>query len=294
MFKIIQRRRLWYGFSLLLIAASVVFLLLGGLRLGTDFKGGSLLQIRFAADRPPASELETIANENGLGAVRAQHVDNASALLRVKELTSEEHAELLAAIQKKFSGAKEEAYSAVGPTIGRELQQKAFLALFLVLLGIILYISIAFRKTSGRLSGWAFGVNAIFALIHDVVITVGFFAALGYFADVEVDALFVTAILTVLGFSVHDTIVVFDRARELLRKSSAPLEDILNDSVNATIIRSINTSLTTILVLSALYLFGGSSIHSFILALIAGITVGTYSSIFIASPLLLVWNKQKK
>lgn len=294
MYRIIQRRRLWYGFSLVFIAASVVFLLLGGLRLGTDFKGGSLLQIRFADTRPLASELEQIATGNGLGAARAQHVDSASALLRVRELKAEEHADLLTAIQKKFPNSSEEAYSAVGPTIGRELQQKAFLALFFVLLGIILYISIAFRKTSGRLSGWAFGSNAIFALIHDVTITVGFFAALGYFANVEVDALFVTAVLTVIGFSVHDTIVVFDRARELMRKSSAPLEEILNESVNATIIRSVNTSLTTILVLAALYLFGGSSIHAFILALVIGITVGTYSSIFVASPLLLLWDRQKK
>ncbi len=207
-------------------------------------------------------------------------------------MPSEKHNELLAKLTERYPGAAEESYSDVGPTLGRELRQKAILAIILVLFGIILYISWAFRKSSGRLSGWAFGVNAIAALIHDVLITVGAFAMLGLFFGVEVDALFVTAILTVLGFSVHDTIVVFDRIREGLRSSSGErLADVIDRSVRETVIRSINTSLTTLLVLFALYFFGGATIQSFVLALIIGITVGTYSSIFIASPLLLFWRR---
>ncbi len=294
-YRIIQRRAIWYAFSLALIGASIVFLFLGGLLLSTDFTGGSQIQLKFAASERPSPQAvqETVA-AYGFGTPVVQNIDQDSALIRVRELTTDEHKTFLQKIQERYPSASEDSYSSVGPLIGRELRQKAVTATIMVLIGIILYITWAFRKSTRRLSSWAFGTNAIIALVHDIIITVGFFAMLGYFAKVEVDVLFVTALLTTLGFSVHDTIVVFDRLREGMRQHPTDhMETLLNNSVNTTLVRSINTSLTTLLVLTALYLFGGSSIRIFVLTLIVGITIGTYSSIFLASPLLLLWERKK-
>lgn len=295
MYRIIQRRKIWYSISTLLILPGLVFVTLGGLRFGADFTGGTQVQVTFQENHRPSPEsLETVVTEAGLGSASIQLTDRDGMLIRLKELSEEEHEKLIGLLKEKFPDIREDAYSVVGPTIGNELKNRAFVAILLVLLGIILYVSWAFRKSAGHLSGWAFGSNAIIALVHDLLFVVGFFAFLGYVANIEVDVLFVTALLTVLGFSVHDTIVVFDRIREGLRHASdRHLEDIINTSINTTLIRSINTSLTTILVLTALFLFGGPSIHYFVLALIVGISIGTYSSIFIASPLLLLWKRSR-
>lgn len=292
--RIVQRRILWLVVSAIILIPGLVFLFLGGLKLGTDFTGGALVQLRFVQTRPSAAEMTTAIESLPFGSPTIQQVGEASALIRLRELKPKEHADFIAAMQKKYHGVQEESYSSVGPVIGKELRQRAVMAILLVLLGIVAYISWAFRKSTGRLSGWAFGVNAVLALVHDLFITIGIFAMLGYFAHVEVDILFVTALLTVLGFSVHDTIVVFDRVREGLRRSSsASLDEIINSSVNTTLVRSINTSFTALLVLFSLFIFGGQSIHYFVLALIVGIIAGTYSSIFIASPLLPWWAKRQ-
>ncbi len=294
--RIVQHRTWWLILSGLVLVPGLVFIALGGLRLSTDFTGGSLSQIRFAAGtRPAAAVMEEAAAAQNIEAPVVQFVDDDGMLVRLRELTEEEHQQFLSAVRERAPGAVEEAYSAVGPVIGQELQRRAVTAVIFVLLGIILYIAWAFRATSGSISGWAFGINAIIALVHDILITVGIFAFLGYTQHVEVDALFVTALLTILGFSVHDTIVVFDRVREGLRRNpSSDLTAIINASVNATLIRSINTSFTALLVLVALYLFGGSSIRLFVLALIVGIITGTYSSIFIASSMLPWWARRRR
>ena len=185
----------------------------------------------------------------------------------------------------------EKSFSSVGPTIGNELKQKSYYAIALVLLAIVIYIAWAFRRVSRPVASWKYGVAAIIALLHDVIIPTGVFSALGHFLGYEVDVLFVTALLTVLGFSVHDTIVVFDRIRENLLKREGSFEDIVNYSVNQTMTRSINTSATVMLVLLAVYFFGGESVRNFTLVLILGVFFGTYSSIFIASPILVVWHK---
>jgi len=185
----------------------------------------------------------------------------------------------------------EDRFESIGPVIGQELREKSIEALIAVLIGIILYIAWAFRKVSDPVSSWKYGVTAIIALAHDVIIPVGVFVVLGMVTGVEVDILFVTALLTILGFSVNDTIVVFDRTRENLAKShhQGEFESIVNKSVNQTITRSIYTSLSTFMVLFAVFLFGGESIKYFVLALMIGIIVGTYSSIFLASPILVEW-----
>ena len=194
-------------------------------------------------------------------------------------------------LSEKYEGMIEEQFTSIGPVIGRELKGQAAVQLILVSLGIIFYIAYAFRKVTRPVSSWRFGVAAIVALVHDLLIVIGVFAILGHYRGVEVDSLFVTALLTVLGFSVHDTIVVFDRIRENLRiRAGANLFEIINNSINQTLIRSLNTSLTVVFVLAALFLFGGESIHYFVLALLIGIVAGTYSSIFIASPILYVWH----
>lgn len=289
---VVRTRKIWFTLSATLILTGIVFIALGGLRLGTDFTGGSLIQVRIPSS-PPANEVLAAAQSVGDLASHVQAAGSSSFVVRSRQLSPDEHDRLLSALKDRFRDVEEESFSDVGPVLGRELRQKAVAAVILVLIGIILYVSWAFRKSSGRLSGWAFGVNAIIALIHDVLITVGVFAFLGYVFQVEVDVLFVTALLTVLGFSVHDTIVVFDRIREGLRRfGDTDLPTVIDRSVNETLIRSINTSLTTLLVLSALFFFGGSTIHYFVLALIVGITIGTYSSIFLASPLLLYWKKR--
>lgn len=293
--RIVYHRVWWLVLSGIALIPGLIFLALGGLRLSTDFTGGSLRQVQFTGERPSGQQIADVLKGANGEVPTLQLVGEQGALIRMRELTQEEHAAQLAFLQQAFPGVREEAYSSVGPTIGKELRQRAIVAVILVLIGIILYISWAFRKTSGRISGWAFGANAILALIHDIGITIGFFAVLGYFFHVEVDALFVTALLTVLGFSVHDTIVVFDRVREGLRRSpGGELDTIINDSVNTTLVRSINTSFTAVLVLVALYLFGGTTIKYFVLALIVGIVAGTYSSIFIASPLLPWWVKVRR
>jgi preprotein translocase subunit SecF len=295
MIHFVRQRNIWYIFSGVLIGVSLTFVFLGGLRLGTDFTGGSLLQINFPDQQTPTvQEIEQVLNDAGFFNARVQSLGESGVAIRIKQLTEEEHQNVLKTLTQKYENAEEQAYAGIGPILGRELRQKAILAIIIVLLGIIFYISWAFRKSTGMLSGWAFGVNAILALIHDVCITTGLFAILGYFFHIEIDALFVTALLTVIGFSVHDTIVVYDRIREGLRRNPhEQLTFVIDRSINETLIRSINTNLTTILVLCALYFFGGVTLQYFILTLIVGITIGTYSSIFVASPLLLFWGRRR-
>ncbi|MDZ7799097.1 MAG: protein translocase subunit SecF [Patescibacteria group bacterium] len=295
MYKIIEKKKIWFIFSGLLILISLFFIFTGGLKLGIDFTGGTLMQINFKNEIPETNEIRENLNQLELGEIKVQKSGQESILLRLKTLSNQERNNIITSLEEKFGPVTEESFESIGPTIGQELKQKAFVAIALVLVGIIIYISWAFRKIKfSHINSPVFGFNAIIALIHDILITLGVFAALGFFFNIEVDIFFVTALLTILGFSVHDTIVVFDRVREGLTKGeSEDFDEILNKSINQTIVRSLNTSITTLLVLLALLLFGGESIRFFILALIIGVIIGTYSSIFIASPLLSVWYHRK-
>ncbi|MBI4092201.1 MAG: protein translocase subunit SecF [Candidatus Levybacteria bacterium] len=189
----------------------------------------------------------------------------------------------------------EKSFETVGPTIGQETQANAIKAVIVASIAITAYIAFAFREVSNPVSSWKYGVSAIVALLHDVLIVVGLFSILGKILNVEVDSLFITALLTIMGFSVHDTIVVFDRIRENLRKNfNLKFEEVVNNSLLETLNRSLNTSLTVVIVLLALLLFGGETTRWFIVALLVGIVSGTYSSIFNASQLLVVWNEWDK
>lgn len=223
--------------------------------------------------------------------------ENIGAEERAKEILDknqepEELNESIAGGQAIFAEIK---FESIGPVIGRELRQKTTYAIVVVAVSIILYIAWAFRKVSKPVQSWKYGLGAVIALCHDLLIVTGIFSILGRFLGYEIDILFVTALLTILGYSVNDTIVVYDRTREnLFRYQGFDFEQVVNKSVNETIVRSLNTSLTTLIVLFAIFLFGGASIRNFVLALICGIVVGTYSSIFIASPLLVVWEKLRR
>jgi preprotein translocase subunit SecF len=295
MYHIIQKRKIYYTISGVFILAGVLAIIFFGLRFGIDFTGGSSMEIT-ASSTTDASKLQSILSAQGLLEPEIRVLDSGSFRITVHELTQDEHASLLSALQTGDAEIKEISYSSTGPTIGKELKSKSLLATILVLLFIVIYISWTFRKASwGPVKPWVWGVAALIALSHDLVGVVGVFAILGEFTHVRIDTLFITALLTVLGFSVHDTIVVFDRIRERIKihGGKESFEDTVNTSVVETMVRSLATSFTAVLVLVALLLFGGESVRYFVLALIVGIVSGTYSSIYIASPLLVSWYQHK-
>lgn len=297
MYQIIQRRKIWYLLSALVIIPSIVFIAMGGLKLNIDFTGGTIWKIKFSDTRPTIQEMKSTLEQYELGDITVQTTNDLGVAIRLKPIDNETRNNILSDINTQYAGAEEESFESIGPIIGEELKRQAMVAIILVLVFMILYITWAFRKISksSAIPSWTMGLSAIIALAHDIIIVVGVFAFLGLTQGVEVGALFVTALLTILGFSVHDTIVVFDRVREnIIQNSDSDFEQTINRSVNQTIIRSLNTSITTLFVLLALYLFGGESIKMFVLAMILGIITGTYSSIFIASPLLVFWQKLRK
>lgn len=292
MLNITGHKYIFLTISGVLVLASFSAIAIWGFKPGIDFTGGSLLEVEFKEQRPEVSEIRKTLKDLDLGNIIIQPTGEKGEILRFKHIDENTHQGIL----KALPGASEKRFDTIGPTIGKELRQRSVLALVLASLAIVLYIAFAFRKISKLVSSWKYGITAIIALLHDVLIPTGVFSALGHFRGVEVDTLFITALLTILGFSVHDTIVVFDRIRENLRKLKIPepYEVTVNRSVNDTIARSINTSLTVLLVLLAVMILGGETTKYFVLALILGIIFGTYSSIFVASPLLVIWNNLTK
>ena len=291
---IIKHRKIWYAFSLLIVIASLFSILKFGLKQGIDFTGGALLEVEYAA-KPDAFVVKQKIESLSLGSAVVQPSGEKNIIVRMKDLTEEQHQKVLSASLSVGQGGKEIRFDSIGPVIGKELKKKSISAMILVIVMIVLYIAFAFRKVSQPVNSFYYGLMAVVALIHDVTLPAGVFAVLGHYYGVEVDTLFVTALLTVLGFSVHDTIVVFDRIRENLRNNGNKnnFETVVGASVNQTIGRSVNTSLTVILVLLAIFFLGGESTKYFSLALLIGVAIGTYSSIFLASPLLVTLQKLK-
>ncbi len=299
MFNIIGKRKYWFSFSIALAVLSIVAVSVWGLNYGIDFTGGSIMEVKINDATIINSDVDQILSDLEIAESVVQPADNNTLLIRTNHLDETQHQNILDALNAKVSeqeGSIEELrYDSIGPTIGQELKGKALTSIFVVMLAIVIYIAWAFKKVSFPVASWKYGLSAIIALAHDVFITVGLFSVLGHFLGYQVDTLFVTALLTIMGFSVHDTIVTFDRTREnLFTSHDITFAEVVNKSINETIVRSLNTSLTTLLVLLSVYMFGGASIQQFILTMIFGIIIGTYSSIFIASPLLLVWYKMKK
>lgn len=297
--QIIQHRKIFYIFSGMLMLASIIALSLWRLNFGIDFTGGTLMEVRFLNERPSNDQIRQRLSSIDLGNLTLQTTENNGLILRFKEVGEAAHLEIIQALAGQdvppAEVLEEERFDSIGPAIGQELKRKTYWAIGLSLIGILIFIALAFRKVSKPVASWKYGLAAIIALAHDILIVVGVFAVLGRFLNVEIDLAFVAALLTILGYSVNDTIVVFDRIRENLKYSSWDgFEETLNASINQTMTRSINTSLTTLFVLGAVFLFGGTTIKFFILALIIGIVSGTYSSIFLATPFLLWWIKKRR
>lgn len=283
-----------FWFSLSLVAVAVVIVGIYGLKFGVDFRGGAVMELEFKNGRPDISAIqEAMAMPNAVVSPSGAN----GVIIRTDQISETEHQAILSKLQSGFTaaGLQENKFDSIGPIVGDELRQKSSKAIIVVLLAIALYITLVFRRISGVVPAWVMGVAAIVALLHDVVIPTGIFALLGHYQGVEISAVFVAAVLTILGYSVSDTVVVFDRVRENVIKGG-PKEDFgltVHKSVMQTLTRSINTSVATLLSMIAVYFFGGESIHYFALALIMGIFLGAYSSIFVASP-LLVWAYKRR
>ncbi len=276
-------------FSLILMLPGLFFILSEGLNLGIDFTGGSTSRIALE-EKGAINEIRDIYSQNGVKEVEIVMTNN-TVIVRSKPVDTEVNAKIIEEIQRKYAKARLESFETVGPAIGAETTKKAFLAVLVSSLAIMLYIAYSFRNIPKPYSSMRFGVSAIIAMLHDAFIVVGAFAILGHYLNVEIDALFITALLTVIGFSVHDTIVVFDRIRENLSKlpKTYDFESIANYSLVETLNRSLVTSLTVIITLTSLVVLGGDSIKYFALALLIGIVSGTYSSLFTATPILVYW-----
>lgn len=294
----ILAKKSWYFIiSGLIIIPGIISLLLWKVKPAIDFTGGTLIEVKFESANVNIEKenIHTIAKSTGIDIASIQESGNKTYLLRLKPIDNAKNQTLQKALSEKYGDVQELRYETVGPTIGNETTVNALKAILIASLAIVIYIAIAFREIPKPYSSIKFGICAVFALIHDVLVVIGLFSLFGHFFNVEIDTLFITALLTIMGFSVHDTIVVFDRIRENLRKmSSQPFENVVNISIIQTLGRSLSTSLTVLFTLCALFLFGGESIRWFVVALIVGIVSGTYSSIFNAAPLLVLWEEKAK
>lgn len=297
---IVTHRKFFYILSGLITGVALFAMFFYGFNYGIDFKGGSIIEVAYTAARP---DIEMVKQ-----GVAAAHIEGASIretgdkglIVRTSHLEETARQNLLTALSLNNTVQMEQKrFDSVGPTLGAELQGKALFSILLVMLVIVLFIAFVFRKVSEPVASWKYGIIAIVALLHDVIVPAGAFAVLGHYMGAEIDSLFVTALLVILGFSIHDTIVVFDRVRENLRKNTEyrrkeEFETVVGKSVAQTFARSINTSLTTLLTLFVLYIVGSDATRWFSLALLIGITSGTYSSVFLASPLLVTVEKWQR
>ncbi|OHA70058.1 MAG: protein-export membrane protein SecF [Candidatus Wildermuthbacteria bacterium RIFCSPHIGHO2_12_FULL_40_12] len=288
MINFVKHSKIYYIFSAVLLAVSLFSLLFFGLKWGIDFTGGSIIEVEFSESvLDNATAKQQLADLN-LGEVIVQPTGEKGIILRLKSVDEETHRKVL----EKLGSAQERRFEAIGPIIGQELTKKTRVAVILALLSIIIYITFAFAKLSWPMKSWQYSIAALLALFHDILIPLGAFAVLGRFYGAEMTIPIIAALLTVLGYSINDTVVVYDRIREnLLRRKFSTFEETVNQSLNQTLSRSINTVATVLLTLFAIYFFGGETLRYFSLALIVGIVSGMYSSICIASPLMVSWAK---
>lgn len=293
MLNIIGKKNWYFAISLLIIIPGIISLILWGLKPSIDFTGGSRMTVSYPqnVNQQQIDKVEEVFEKNNAEIVTVQP-SGERLIIRSKPIDEKKAAVILEDLKKQTPNVKQEEFETIGPVIGQETTLNALKAMAISSFLIVLYIAWSFRGVRKPVSSWRFGVCAIIALLHDALVVVGIFSLLGHFAHVEIDSLFVTALLTGLGFSVHDTIVVFDRIRENLKRNvDAPFAQVANDSILQTLVRSLNTSLTAMLVLVTLLIFGGESIKWFIVAMIIGVASGTYSSIFNAAPLLVLWQE---
>lgn len=287
--KIVKNRWYWFLLSGVLLVSAIGLLATFGLKQGIDFTGGTLLSVRFEKRPTPVDAEKALAVFN-LNAITIQPAGEADLIFRFKTVEEDTHQKILETLGSTFGKVTELQYNAIGPAVGEELRQKAVSSLVIIFLLVLGFIAWSFRKVSAPVQSWKYGAVVLASAFHDVLIPVGLFALLGKFYNWEIGTPFIAAVLTIMGYSINDTIVVLDRVRENLQKMSGTFEEIVEQSIQQTMLRSLNTSLTTILALSAVFFFGGDSIKDFALALIVGVATGTYSSIFVIPSLLVVWN----
>lgn len=291
---IINHRKIFYVISAVLFFAGIFMFFGWGLKLGVDFTGGSLLEVRF--DREVSrDEINQRISYIDLGAVGVQKTSEGSHILRFKEVSEETHQQILDKLGEGEVSLEELRFNSIGPVVGDELKQTARLAVILAIVAMLLYIGYAFRKMTRPLSGWIWGLVVVATLVFNAVVVLGAFSFLGRFYGVEVGLPFIAAMLAVIGYSVNDTIIIFDRIREnVIRRGIGDFRLVVGESINQSIARSVNTSVTTLLVLLALVFLGGETIKYFVLTLALGIGIGTCASIFLASPLLVTWAERKR
>ncbi|MGC9048620.1 MAG: protein translocase subunit SecF [Patescibacteria group bacterium] len=291
MYHIIQKRKIFLTISAILCGISILALIFWGLKTGIDFSGGTIMELNYSNQLPSNQEIKDKLKDLNLPEIIIQRSGEKSLILRFKNVDEATHQKIL----EKLDRPEEIRFESIGPTIGRELTRKARWAILIAVVAILIYIAWAFRKLSKIIKkgeSWRYGGGAILALIHDLILILGLYAILGHFKGTELNSTFIVAILTVLGYSVNDTIIVYDRIREnFLIYGWRNFEETINRSLNETLIRSLNTTLTTVLAILIIIIFGGESIRDFMLAMALGISTGTWSSISIATPFLLFKRK---
>jgi preprotein translocase subunit SecF len=293
---VIKFKKLFLGLSVLFVVLSIVSLAIFGLKLSIDFKGGSALSLEYPTTRPDIEEIKASLVNAGFGDASVQPAGENGIVIKSRTLTEAERATVvtLASLDGKTE-VQQKSFTTIGPSVGSELKKKAIASIILVLLAIIFFVAYAFRKVSHPVSSWKYGFVVIVALIHDIIIPSGIFAFLGYIYGVEVDTLFIVALLTTLGLSISDTIVVFDRIREnITAKQNKPFDQLVGESLSQTFARSISTSVVVLLMVLSLVFFGPESTQLFSIVLAIGMFFGIYSSIFLASPLLVMLEKMQK
>jgi preprotein translocase subunit SecF len=290
MYKIIQRKKIWFAFAIILAAGAIFSLFSWKLNFGIDFTGGSLMEVDFKESRPSVSEAYEKLADLDLGSLVAQPIGDSGMIFRFQNTSGDIHDQV---VERLGTSTEELRFDSVGPSIGNELKRKTFYAVIFAIFAILIYIAWAFRKVSKPVESWKYGLASIIALGFNILVVLGFFSVLGKFAGVEINTPFIAALLTILGYTINDSIVVFDRVRENLPKSEEDFESTINTSLNQVLVRSVNTSLTTALVLVAVLIFGGATIRDFVMAMLVGVLVGAWSSIFLAAPLLTLFEKKK-
>lgn len=293
---VIKNRKIFLAISALFVLGALFLIFIEGLKFGIEFTGGSLTEVAYTEGRPETEDIRNAIAPLSFGEFIVQPTEENGIFVKTRSLTEDERVSLIDALS--LDGQKdveEKSFTSIGPSVGKELKSKSTIALIIVVISIILFIAYTFRHVSKPVSSWKYGIIAIITLLHDVIIATGAFAVMGKLMGAEVDTLFVVAVLTILGLSINDTIVVFDRIRENInRKFSHDFKEVVGRSLDETYARSINTSLSTVIVLLALFFFGPESTKVFSMTMAIGMFFGTYSSVFLASPLLVTIEENQK
>ncbi len=294
---LLKPAKFFLGLSCALMISSIALIFIPGPKLSIDFTGGTMMEISLpeGTEKSTVEEaLSTFESEIALGNVALSKTKDSTVIMRMRDISNDEHIALQQHLRSELGQVREMQFTTIGPTVGSSLKQRSFWALTIAAIAIVLYIAFAFRKVPRKLSPWRFGIIAVVTLIHDVLITVGIFILISQVTSFEFDTLFITALLTIIGYSVNDTIVIFDRIRDNLSEQGRKEEfaAVADRSLSQSITRSINTSVSTLIMLSCLFILGSESVRWFVLTLIVGAIIGTYSSLFLATPLLVYWKKK--